>query len=380
MLTGYLISIYQDINPNSLTYGQTRTERELSSSCPEGSGDPNYQITNTYCEMDANHMRTGYRIIERTDVNPDSATYGDVQVTSTYNATECPPDTTNPNWVDTGEASCEQIQYQSGAYGNSGYKLQVQTDVNQFSSTYMQTQTVRTYDIMACPLPRTQPTYEIISETCETEMIGNSVVYTGYKLVTRIDTNVYSSTYTGIAETVRVLDTTACPTTDTTPHWIEIQRYCEITVTNLGVHQRTGYLIIINKDINPSSPTYNTTQTIKVQDTETCPTGTVVNSTITIYYSIINNTTVDVSGGTIRINNGNNVVLIDFVGAIPKRGGQLIGSITVEDDFSNKDLSFQNAVFVWDDTAPSHWNCQMSPSPYNWSLNASNDLVFTIYG
>lgn len=376
MLTGYLISIYQDINPASLTYGQTRTERELSSDCPEGSGDPNYQITNRYCEMNSNHMKTGYLIVERTDVNPDSATYGDIQTTRTENHTECPPDTTNPNWVDTGEASCEQIQYQSGAYGNSGYKLQVQTDVNQFSSTYMQTRTQRTQDLTTCPLPNTQPTYEIISEICETEVLGNSVIYTGYKLVTRIDTNVYSSTYTGVAETVRVQDTTMCPAVDTTPNWIEISRQCELTVNSVNVHQRTGYLLITYKDVNSASATYNQTQVTKVYDTESCPTGTVVGGTITIYFTIYNFTNVDISGGVIRLNT--NTVRIEFVGSVPSRGGALLGSVTVQDDYSNTDLTMTDAVFVWDDVEPNRWHCTMTPSPYRWSRDT--DLTFTIMG
>lgn len=368
MLTGYLISIYQDINPASLTYGQTRTERELSSDCPEGSGDPNYQITNRYCEMDSSHMKTGYLIVERTDVNPDSATYGDIQTTRTENHTECPPDTTNPNWVDTGEASCEQIQYQSGAYGNSGYKLQVQTDVNQFSSTYMQTRTQRTQDLTTCPLPNTQPTYEIISEVCETTSSSGGVAYTGYKLVTRIDTNVYSSTYTGVAETIRVQDTVTCPLSNTNPNWVEINRYCEV---NNG--SQTGYLIIISKDVNPLSATYNQTQTSKIYDDASCPTGQTPSSYITIYFSITNHTNVDIAGGTIRLNT--NTVRIEFDNPL-MAGASMIGDIQVSDTLNNTDLTLTDAIFVWTGTAPSHWNCTQTPSPYRWSRDT--DLQFNI--
>ena len=362
MLTGYLISIYQDINPASLTYGQTRTERELSSDCPEGSGDPNYQITNRYCEMDSNHMKTGYLIVERTDVNPDSATYGDIQTTRTENHTECPPDTTNPNWVDTGEASCEQIQYQSGAYGNSGYKLQVQTDVNQFSSTYMQTRTQRTQDLTTCPLPNTQPTYVIISEVCETEKKNNALIYTGYKIVTRINTNQYSSTYTGVAETLRVLDTTACPISDTTPNWITQSSYCEVSN---GAN--TGYLIIIQKDTNPLSDTYGQTQQVKVLDTVTCPQSVQPSTHIPLDFEIVNNIRSDIYGGRIRLNNGD--IDIEFDNTIAK-GSSMTGTIQVNSSFENTPLVMSSFSFMVDSQIT--YTAVQTPNPFVWKTSTGS--------
>lgn len=368
MLTGYLISIYQDINPASLTYGQTRTERELSSDCPEGSGDPNYQITNRYCEMNSSHMKTGYLIVERTDVNPDSATYGDIQTTRTENHTECPPDTTNPNWVDTGEASCEQIQYQSGAYGNSGYKLQVQTDVNQFSSTYMQTRTQRTQDLTTCPLPNTQPVWQIISEECNVISINNSTGFDGTKTITRIDTNVYSSTYTGVPETTVVTDTVNCPPSNTNPQWIEINRYCEVSN---GAN--TGYLIIVQKDINPLSSTYNTTQTSKIRDTISCPTGSTPSSDISLMFEIRNTCNRDAIGGRIRLNYGD--IDIEFDNTILP-GASMIGSILIPDSYNNTPLELTSAAIMFSQSV-SRYQVTQSPTPYVWSTETST-LTFTI--
>ena len=140
MLSGYKIIIEQDTNPSSLSYGQTRQRRVFSEeTCPPGTDVAQWEMTNQYCEM-VDRMRNGYLVTIYTDVNEDSATYNQTRTERVMDATTCPIDTTNPNWQNTGEAYCEQILYTPGnVYGNSGYEIQIQTDVNEFSSTYNQT-------------------------------------------------------------------------------------------------------------------------------------------------------------------------------------------------------------------------------------------------
>lgn len=363
MLSGYKIIIEQDTNPSSLSYGQTRQRRVFSEeTCPPGTDVAQWEMTNQYCEM-VDRMRNGYLVTIYTDVNEDSATYNQTRTERVMDATTCPIDTTNPNWQNTGEAYCEQILYTPGnVYGNSGYEIQIQTDVNEFSSTYNQTRSQRTQNLTNCPRPSTNEVWEIISTVCETEKKNNALIYTGYKIVTRINTNQYSSTYTGVAETLRVLDTTACPISDTTPNWITQSSYCEVSN---GAN--TGYLIIIQKDTNPLSDTYGQTQQVKVLDTVTCPQSVQPSTHIPLDFEIANNIRSDIYGGRIRLNNGD--IDIEFDNTIAK-GASMIGTIQVNSSFENTPLVMSSFSFMVDSQIT--YTAVQTPNPFVWKTSTGS--------
>lgn len=363
MLTGYLIIIEQDTNPKSLTYGTTRERRVLDEdNCIPGTDVAQWEITNQYCEI-VDGMQNGYHIVIYTDVNPNSATYSQQRTEREYDTDICTEDTTDADWQNVGETSCEQILYSPGnVYGNSGYELQEQMDVNEFSETYNTTRTIRTQNLTNCPLPNTSPVYEIISEYCETKKKNNALMYTGYKIVTRLNTNRYSSSYTGIAEISQVQDLTTCPMSDTNPNWVETSRYCEVSS---GAN--TGYVIIVQKDVNPLSDTYNQTQNSKIKDEVSCPTGQQPSDYFTLDFEIVNGLNVNILGGRIRLNTGD--IDIEFDNTIVS-GSSMIGVIQVSSTFKDTPLNLTSASFII--SAQSSYTTTQTPANYIWSSSTAS--------
>lgn len=80
----------QDLNPQSPTYGTYRWTVDPTGSCPT---PPFWVITNIYCQQNGYPPwgNTGYQITVQTDINPCSPTYNQTQQTSVYNAQACPP-------------------------------------------------------------------------------------------------------------------------------------------------------------------------------------------------------------------------------------------------------------------------------------------------
>lgn len=92
---------------------------------------------------------------------------------------------------------------------------------------------------------------------------------TGYKIITYKDVNVYSPTY-GEVKTDKIKDDTACPNQIAT--WEEQSRTCEqIAYEPSGTMGNSGNAIVVQKDTNPNSSTYNEERTITVEDATTCP-------------------------------------------------------------------------------------------------------------
>ena len=93
-LTGYRITKYLDVNPQSPTFNTTREERVYDAQ--HCSGDvANWEVVTSYCELSGG-SRTGYYITTEMDTNLDSPTYGETRDTRTYNTTRCPLQTDEP--------------------------------------------------------------------------------------------------------------------------------------------------------------------------------------------------------------------------------------------------------------------------------------------
>lgn len=138
---GYLVIVEQDINPNSPTYNQTREREEYNPvACPVSGAD--YQLIDSYCETESDDYErfTGYRIDTYQDLNPSSATYLDSYTERVEDLTNCQPQSTEPDWVET-NSWCETIIFEpSMIEGNTGYRMIEYTDANEFSPTYMETE------------------------------------------------------------------------------------------------------------------------------------------------------------------------------------------------------------------------------------------------
>ena len=146
----------QDMNPNSATYGQTRTRTvDSDSRCPAQT-DADWVETSWSCQEEDGY-NTGYVLSVQTDQNPNSSSYGQTRTRMIYDLTRCPLDTT-AHWVEVSR-TCQK----DGNDENTGYALVVERDTNPYSSTYNTTRTVTVEDLVNCPLP--PPTYHFKART-----------------------------------------------------------------------------------------------------------------------------------------------------------------------------------------------------------------------
>ena len=128
--TGYKIIQYIDENPLSPTYGQTWSEKVLDyHRCNPDFED--WEVVSETCEMDTSGY-TGNKII----IYHNEGT-GQYSSTTEYDES-CVPSSIEEVWVATGEEWCEQI---NGA--NTGYKIQIQKQVNSNLANYGQTREYR---------------------------------------------------------------------------------------------------------------------------------------------------------------------------------------------------------------------------------------------
>lgn len=130
----------------------------------DGTGPEWTEISYT-CETVGGY-RTGAAIITEQDMNPQSATYGQTRTRTVESDSRCPAQT-DGDWVET-SWSCQKNQ----GY-NTGYVLSVQTDQNPNSSTYGSTRTRMIYDTERCPIS-TNPDWVVTSTRCEQAEEGES--------------------------------------------------------------------------------------------------------------------------------------------------------------------------------------------------------------
>ena len=119
--TGILVVIYQDVNPSSPTYNQTREERTQSEEFCPTSAEANWIEDTKYCELTENGMLTGYEITVYRDVEPLSSTYNQTREEKELNLEECEADETTPNWQNIGDPFCRQKVYLPGGTA-AGYE------------------------------------------------------------------------------------------------------------------------------------------------------------------------------------------------------------------------------------------------------------------
>ena len=366
--TGYIVSVYQDCNPYSATYGQERTERtQDTESCPVQK-PANYVQVYTYCEMNPNGSYTGNCVIVYEDVEPLSATYGNQMEEVYSDGVLCPPDSADADWQQI-DQYCEQIAYQpSGKLGNSGYMVTVQQDMGEYSPTYGQTRENKVQDLVHCTPPSTEDVWVIISETCHLE----NGVQDGTKDVVRVNTNEYSPNYNdGATETINVEDTVMCPPDPTAPVWTETSYVCE-QVDGYN----TGYTIITEEDTNPQSSTYGQTRTRRVSDDSRCP----LQTADTFTWRIINNrsaSTDTITSITVSFNNG----AFDIVagGSLAPVGGQINGSSVMPANLKSTGLVCSSITLTPNNGMPTIYQFSQTPSPYTWNTDYASTLIITIW-
>lgn len=367
--TGYLITVYQDCNPYSETYGQERTERELDTAMCEVQQSANYVLVYTYCEMNAVGAYTGNCVSVYEDVEPLSATYGQQMEQLSTDQVLCPPDSAEPVWEQVGDGFCEQITYMpSGRTGNSGYFITEYVNTNEFSPTYNSVRTERVIDYAHCPPPTTQDTWLIISETCHLE----NGVQDGTKDVVRVETNEFSPNYNdGIPETINVPDAVMCPADPAAPVWTETSYVCE-----QSDGYNTGYTIITEEDTNSQSSTYGQTRTRRVSDDVRCPAQTAD----IIRWRVINNRSVSTDTITsITLNFNTNAFTITASGVLASGGGQISGSSILPASLKSTALSCTSVTLSPNASLPTLFQYSQTPSTYTWDDDHASTLVITLW-
>ena len=370
--TGYIIEEYIDINPYSESYNETKTERVLNEDeCPVDK-NANWVNIYSYCEMDIDGAFTGYMINIYEDVEPTSSTYQQQIEERVENETDCPKDEDAPKWEQTGPAYCEQIAYQpSGRMGNSGYMIVEYRDVNEYSPTYGTIRQEKTLNPSGCPAPNTSPVYVISSEVCnQVEDPHGVMVNDGTKTVVRVDTNEYSSSYNfGEPETVVIEDHEMCPPTSTSPDWQETGYSCE-----KDGNYNTGRTIITEQDVNEHSATYGETRTRTVEDDERCPYQPKPQP-VTVKWKVVNNrssNTDTINEMTVSFNNG---LVLSLNGTIAPAGGVLRMTSNMSGELVDTPQKV-SVITVSPNTAkPTQFQWSQSPDPYVWSDSDGSDVL-----
>lgn len=94
------------------------------------------------------------------------------------------------------------------------------------------------------------------------------MAYSGYKIITYIDVNPQSPTF-NTTRTERVSDTSMCPAPSS--DWQQVSSHCEVDSRGMN----TGYFIVTSMDMNLNSPTYGQTRETRTQNLLLCrPQGT----------------------------------------------------------------------------------------------------------
>ena len=152
--TGIKVVTYGNTNP--LYTGVQTKESVTVDNVQCANNAPNWQqYGSPYCEVSGGN-NTGYLITEYKDVNPNSSTYNTIEKRKTLDADQCPlptPVDTDPIWVEVSRA-CELHYYEYSENPNAshttGYALKLQRDVNPNSDTYNTEDTVKVSD-SNCP-------------------------------------------------------------------------------------------------------------------------------------------------------------------------------------------------------------------------------------
>lgn len=193
---------------------------------------------------------TGYIVRKYIDENPNSPTYGETWTEKTLDTTHCPNDGGGWSLVAT---ECELV-----TSGFTGYRID--TYYNSVTNDY---RTERTLDSICHASTNDEIWYNIGDVYCEQNDDGT---YTGYGIQEQkqINPNLYNF---GIVRKTRVASPECQEHLE--PEWQDIQKECNIVQEiGTGTLHYDGTANILQIDINPSSPTFNQTRTINVEDEE----------------------------------------------------------------------------------------------------------------
>lgn len=294
-MTGYVTVTEEDTNPQSSTYGNTRTRTyEDLSRCPVQTPDiMSWRIinnrsvsTDTITSITVNFNTNAFAITASGSLAPGggqingssvipaglkstalsctsitlspnsslptlyqysqtpSAYTWETDYASTLVITLWDGDGTGPEWTEI-SYTCETV----GGY-RTGAAIITEEDMNPQSATYGQTRTRTVESDSRCPA-QTDGDWVETSWSCQ----KNQGYNTGYVLSVQTDQNPNSPTY-GSTRTRMVYDTTRCPL-DSTAGWVEVSYACE----QVDGKYNTGVIIITETDVNPGSATYGQTRT-----------------------------------------------------------------------------------------------------------------------
>lgn len=296
--TGYVTVTEEDTNPQSASYGQTRTRTyEDTERCPyqpkpqpvtlkwrvvnnrsastdtitsitlhfngnydidilgsiapvggtlQGTANLPASLTSTGLVLASVELspNTSLPRLFQTQQTPSPFVWSDSTGSDVLVVTLWDGDGTGPMWSEV-SYTCETVSgYRTGA------SIVVEEDVNPESGTYGQTRTRTIENDSRCPA-QTDADWVETSWSCEKESGYN----TGNVISVQTDQNPNSSTYNQTRTRI-ISDTTRCPL-DTTADWVEISYVCE----KVDGKYNTGSIIITERDNNPGSATYNTTRT-----------------------------------------------------------------------------------------------------------------------
>lgn len=275
--------------------------------CPPDPTAPTWTETSYFCVLDNGYM-TGYVTVTEEDTNPQSSTYGNTRTRTYEDLVRCPVQTPdimswriiNNRSVSTDTITSITVNFNTNAFaitasgslapgggqinGSSVIPAGLKSTALSCTSItlspnsslptlyqYSQTPSAYTWEtdyastlvITLWDGDGTGPEWTEISYTCET--VGG--YRTGAAIITEQDMNPQSATY-GQTRTRTVESDSRCPA-QTDGDWVETSWSCQ---KNQGYN--TGYVLSVQTDQNPNSPTYGSTRTRMVYDTERCPIST----------------------------------------------------------------------------------------------------------
>lgn len=238
--TGNSTDLWKDTNVFSETYNQ---EEERTTSRPDVCVDrtPHWEILTESCELNGSGYNTGRYTVVRIDTNPNSASYGTTETTSSINYTKCPLNA--PNWV------LQSSYCQTSGGNNTGYRIDVYKDTNVNSATYNTTrESSPISDLNTCPTASTDPVWTETIRTCLLSHYTHSADpseghYNGTASVIYEDTNINSPTHGQTREESPVVDTVNCAAENV--GYIEFQDSSTTLAVSYNYAQRTAVIIPI---------------------------------------------------------------------------------------------------------------------------------------
>ena len=196
---------------------------------------------------------TGYLVVQYIDDNPNSPTYGETWTEKSMDVETCPTEE-GGEWIIISD-TCEM---DTSGYTGNRITIYYNSVKGEYSSTTV-------YD-SSCIESSNDESWVSIGEECETDEDGK---LTGYMIQTQRQVNRNLANY-GQTREYKYLSPVCSAPEDKIARWQEISRICHI-LTDDCLLTMDGTADVTEIDVNPNSPTFNTTRTRNVED-ENCPT------------------------------------------------------------------------------------------------------------